>query len=305
MSTPTYVPYQAYKSKKHSRSFSSQKSAVSSSPSPPVHDSLAPQQPSSPQQYHPEVAYIPVHDGLPTITVPVPSKSPPVLAVNPASGPVPAAAAARESSQEPVSSPPLQLLVAPAVSLTPAPSPAPVAVSDARPPVPSGSTSTSGSTLSPLATRRTSTFRRIPSRVASTPVAPSRLRPGAEPRTMSLTSRHLDPSQPTRPPQSRLSTIILPGGPSPADSSQTRPSSRPTLSPQPQADATLPDRRTSAEPTDARPPSGSTGSVRATPSPSPSHTPATLTPIGSPSPSSTCIGTPGSSGCWPHRTNTL
>ncbi|KAH9050694.1 FYVE zinc finger-domain-containing protein [Lactarius hengduanensis] len=226
--------------------------AVSPSPSPPrpssVHDShpvqrtATPQPPPQPQQHAPENTQIIVSDGPATTTVSAPT-------------PIPAA------PQEEVSS-----TSSPSQPHTP-----PVVVSVAQS---TASTSTSP-TPSSMPTRRTSTFRHIPSRATTTPITPSPLSTGNYPRAGSLPSRHLDPNKASRP-HSRLSTVTL-------STLQDVPTSKAAASTQPQGDT---DQHTLTKTAGATLPAGPPVSVQRTPTETPSHTPAAPSPAISPSPSS-------------------
>ncbi|KAH9981221.1 FYVE zinc finger-domain-containing protein [Lactifluus volemus] len=284
MSTPQHVPYQAYKSKRHSRSFSNNFSTVSPCPSPPprpssVHDSL-PVQPA-PQQYSTENTQSTPSNGLQHVSPPpaTPSDASP-------SAPVPIAALPNPTQvvsppQETVCSSPSQTLSV--LSSPSTPTSSLVAVSDAGPMA--SSSSSSFPTTIPTRTRRTSTFRHIPSRSTVTPVIPSPLSPGGHSRTVSLTSRHVDPSKPSRP-HSHFSTLTL------GQSSQVEPSQA-VGSTQPQNGASQPGRRAATEVVDQRVHVGPPVPIHKTPSSSssPSHTPAVNSPITSPSPSSTHAST--------------
>jgi rabenosyn-5 len=284
------VPYQAYKvrlhvsprhfvntrkkSKRHSRSFSNSKLVVSPSPSPPppprpssVHDPLLVQPTPTPQprQHVPENAQITGSDG------------PPFTTTRSASVPIPAVTSAL---QEGVSSSPSQPHSVPASPIIAPPAP-PVVVSVAQS---IASTSTS-STPTSMRTRKISTFRHVPSRATSTPVAPSPLSIGNSPRAVSFPSRNLDPNKASRP-QSRLSTVTLFGNSSPAEASHDVPINKAVASTQPQGDTenhTL--TKTVGATSSVSPPV----SVQRTPSETPSHTPAASSPATSPSPSSVRI----------------
>ena len=122
-------------------------------------------------------------------------------------------------------------------------------VSDGRPTV-SPSTSSSPSSTR---TRKTSTFRHVPSRAAQTPIAPSPLTLGIDSRITSLPSRTLDPNKPHRP-HSRLSSVTFPSNPSQVPASQDVPVGRALAISQTQSDANPPDRRAVSEALDGPPP---------------------------------------------------
>lgn len=190
--------------------------------------------------------------------------------------------------QESVRSSPSQPLSVPSSPHVPA---SLVAVSDSEPMA--SSSSSPSPTSMPTRTRKTSTFRHVPSRSTPTPVIPSPLSPGGYSRTASLTSRHLDPNRPSRP-LSHLSTVTLLSNPSQVEPSQGVPVGRATASTQLQNDASQPDRHTATEVADGLPYAGPPISMHRTSSSSssPSHTHAASSPITSPSPSSTRTSTP-------------
>ena len=299
MSTPQYVPYQAYKvslvshflltrlnycqkSKRHSRTFST----VSPCPSPPrpssVYDTLPIQPAPQSQQYSTENTQSTPSNGLQHMPPPPapPSDASPSTPVPIVAPPNPTQVVS--TPQESVCSSPSQPLGVLSSPSTPASSL--VAVSDAGPM--ESSSSSSFPTTIPTRTRRTSTFRHVPSRSTVTPVIPSPLSPGGHSRTVTLTSRHLDPSKPSRP-HSHISTVSL-GQSSPVEFSQA------VGSTQPQNGASQPGRRTATEVVDQRVHVGPPVPIHKTPSSSssPSQTPAVHSPITSPSPSSTRISTP-------------
>ncbi|KAI9466288.1 FYVE zinc finger-domain-containing protein [Lactarius psammicola] len=275
MSTSPYVPYQAYKSKRHSRSFSNSLT-VSPSPSPPrpssAHDTLPVQHTPTPQsqsqQHAPENTQIIVSDGSSTTTT--------------LSAPAPIRAVISAPQEGPgVSSSPSQPHSVPASPMAP-PAP-PVVVSVAQS---TASTSTS-STPTSMRTRRTSTFRHVPSRATSTPVAPSPLSIGDNPRAGSLPSRNLDSNKASRP-HSRLSTVTLFSNSSPTEAPPDVPTSKAAASTQPQDDI---DQHTLTKTAGAPLPVGPPASVQRTLSEAPSHIPAASSPAVSPSPSSVRNGT--------------
>jgi rabenosyn-5 len=146
----------------------------------------------------------------------------------------------------------------------------------------------------PMRTRKTSTFRHVPSRVAQSPSVPSPLSTGKDnSRPVSQPSRILDPSKPHRP-LSRLSTVTVLGDSSQVPSSQDVAVGRTAASSQPASDINQSHRRTASEtiegssPTVLRP-----VPVRKTPSSSPTPTPAvSASPVTSSSPSLTRTTTP-------------
>ncbi|KAI9446380.1 FYVE zinc finger-domain-containing protein [Lactarius indigo] len=133
-----------------------------------------------------------------------------------------------------------------------------------------------------MPTRRTSTFRHIPSRATTTPVAPSPLSIGNYPRVGSLPSRNLDPNKASRP-YSRLSTVTLSSHSSPAAAPQDVPTSKAAASTQPQGNT---DQHTLIKTAGATLPADPPVSVPRTPTETPSYTPAAPSPAISPSPSS-------------------
>jgi hypothetical protein len=154
-----------------------------------------------------------------------------------------------------------------------------------------GPTASSSTNPSPILirTRKTSTFRHVPSRAAQTPIAPSPLSLGIT----SLPSRTLDPNKPHRP-HSRLSTVSFSSVTSQAPPSQDVPVGRAPAISQPQSDANQLDRRTASEVVDGHPPAVLLPfPVQKTPSSSPSPTPAvSASPVTSPSPPLTRTSTP-------------
>lgn len=143
-----------------------------------------------------------------------------------------------------------------------------------------------------MRTRRTSTFRHVPSRATQAPIVPSPLSSGKDrSRTASLPSRTLDANKPHKP-HSRLSTVTLPGDPSQAPRSQDVPVGRATGNGQHQSDANQPDRRVVVETGEG--PSSVVPlpfPMQRAPSSSPSQTPAASSPVASRSPSSTRTST--------------
>ncbi|KAI9510836.1 FYVE zinc finger-domain-containing protein, partial [Russula earlei] len=153
------------------------------------------------------------------------------------------------------------------------------------------SSSSSSQSQNPIRTRRTSTFRHIPSRSSQTPLVSSPLSPGRDySRTV---SRTIDPNGPQRS-HSRLSTVTLPNDTSQPPPTQDMPSGRATTINHPQNNATQPDRRIVTEIVDGHPPAVLLPvPVQKAPSSSPSLTPpASASPVASPSPSSTRTSTP-------------
>lgn len=223
----------------------------------PVQRTPTPQSPPPPQQHPPENAQITVLDGPPTTTT--------------VSAPVPIPAAPQQGVSS--TSLPSQPHSVPAPPIAP-----PVVVSVAQS---TASTSTRPTPIS-TPTRRTSTFRHIPSRATSTPVTPSPLSIGNYSRAGSLPSRHLDPNKASRP-HSRLSTVTLSSHSSPAEASQDVPTSKAAASTQPQGHT---DQHTLTKTAGATLPAGPPVSVQRTPTETPSHTPTAPSPAISPSPSS-------------------
>ncbi|KAI0306494.1 hypothetical protein B0F90DRAFT_764106 [Multifurca ochricompacta] len=212
------IPYQAYKSKRHSRTLSNNKLILSPSPSPPrpssVHDSppvqVQPQHPRHPS----EEAQGSVSDDLHTIRLPSVSSPSTLVPISTSSDP-----AHEASSQETASRPPPQPL-----TVTASPPASSVAISNTKPTMSSSSTSPTTS----MTTRRNSTFRRIPSRAALAPVIPSPLNPGNNSRTASLPLRHLDPNSGLTS-HRRLSTVTLLSTSPQAEPSQDVPVGRAAL----------------------------------------------------------------------------
>lgn len=290
MSTPPYVPYQAYRPKRHSQTFS--RSSVSSGPSSPrpislyLHDTPSVRPATQIQQYSPETNKNVVPNGLHVVTLPSGSAASPTPALTPPSTtgltaevvPMERAASASSSSQPPsVPATPLSSISSPEM------------VPDDRP---TASSSTSSSPTS-TRTRRTSTFRYVPARAAQTPIVPSTLSLAKDSRTTSLPSRSLDPNKPGRP-HSRLSTVTFPSDPPQAPASQDVPVGRAREISQSQSDAIQLDRRTASEATEGPSPTVLLPfPVQRTPSSSQSPTPAaSASPIASPSPPSTRTSTP-------------
>ena len=153
------------------------------------------------------------------------------------------------------------------------------------------STASSSTSPSPVSTRtrKTSTFRHVPSRAAQTPISPSPLSLGGT----SLPSRTLDLNKPHRH-QSRLSTVSFSSVTSQAPPSQDVPVGRAPAISQPHSDANQPDRRTASEAVNGHPPAVLLPfPVQKTPSSSPSPTPAVSgSPVTSPSPPLTRTSTP-------------
>jgi rabenosyn-5 len=265
------------KPKRHSHSFS--KPSVPPSPSPTsFHDSLSVQPVTQTQQHPPETIKSIGHNGLHIIT------APPGSVVTPARNPQSsitglATEAPVERTDSPSSSQTLSMPAAPLASTS--------SVPDGRPNV-SPSTSSSPSSTR---TRKTSTFRHVPSRAAQTPIASSPLTLGIT----SLPSRTLDPNKPHRP-HSRLSSVTFPSNPSQVPHSQDVPVGRALTISQPQSDANPPDRRTVSEAIDGPSPGVLLPfPVQKTPSSSSSRsqTPvASASPVTSPSPPSTRTSTP-------------
>ncbi len=230
--------------------------------SPLVQPTPTPTPQPQPQQHVPENTQIIVSDG------------PPIATTLSAPAPIPAVISA---PQEGVSSSPSQTNSVPASPIAP-PAP-PVVVSAAQS---TASTSTSSMPTS-MRTRRTSTFRHVPSRATLTPVAPSPLSIGNYPRAGSLPSRNLDPNKASRP-HSRLSTTVtLFSNSSPTEAPPDVPISKAAASTQPQGDT---DQYTLSKTAGATLPVGPPVSVQKTPSETPSHTPAAPSPATSPSPAS-------------------
>lgn len=256
MSASPYVPYQAYKSKRHSRSLSNSRLIVDPSPSPPrpssVHEPLLVQTTPAPQlqQHVPENTQNNVSDGPYTPS----ASAPPALVSAPQEG-------VRFPSSQPHSVP-----VSPIVPPVP-----PAAESMA-------STSTS-STPTSTRTRRTSTFRHVPSRAT---IPPSPLSTGTYTHAVSLPTRHLDPNKASRP-QSRLSTATLLGNSSPAEASQDAPVSKAVVSKPPQGDT---EQHTLTKTPNGTSTVGPPVSVQRTPSQTPPHTSTAPSPATSPSPTS-------------------
>ena len=141
------------------------------------------------------------------------------------------------------------------------------------------------STPTSIRTRRTSTFRHVPSRTTTTPVAPSPLSIGNVSHAGSLPSRQLDLNKAPRP-HSRLSTVTHFGNSSLAEASQDVPISKAVASPS-QADTDQHALTKTAGATLTVIP----GSVQKTPSGTPPHTSAVPSPTTSPSPPSMRTGT--------------
>ncbi|KAH9063357.1 FYVE zinc finger-domain-containing protein [Lactarius vividus] len=133
-----------------------------------------------------------------------------------------------------------------------------------------------------MPTRRTSTFRHIPSRATTTSITPSPLSSGNYSRAGSLPSRHLDPNKASRP-HSRLSTVTLSSHSSPSEALQDVPTTKAVGSTQTRGDT---DQHTLTNTPGATLPAGPPVSVQRTPTEIPSHTPAAPSPAISPSPSS-------------------
>ena len=252
------------KSKRHSRSFSNSKLAVSPSPSPPpllLQTTPSPQPQPQPQQHFRENTQITVSDGPPT--------------TRSASVPIPAVISA---PQESISSSPSQRH---SVSASPIVPPAPAVVIPVA--QPSASTSTR-STPTSIRTRKTSTFRHVPSRATLTPVAPSPLSIGNSPRAGSLLSRNLDPNKASRP-QSRLSTVTHFGNDnsSPAEASHDVPIGKAAAPTQSQGDT---ENHTLTKTAGATSSVGPPVPMQRAPSETPSYTAAVPSPATSPSPSS-------------------
>ncbi|VDB83082.1 unnamed protein product [Peniophora sp. CBMAI 1063] len=165
----------------------------------------------------------------------------------------------------------------PATSSMPLPSASP-----ARAPQPDLPPSPSSSTSSPVAGRRTSTFRRVPLRAVSNatqPVHPSPLRPsGAHTRTISLSSANLAPAPPAKDsPRTRLSSYF--GG-----TSSPAPSISQSISPL-RGNTPLPTSPANeiAQPS-ARPATSSSPSITPSLSPAPASTPSPAPRISTASP---------------------
>ena len=158
-------------------------------------------------------------------------------------------------------------------------------------PTPSSSTNSSPTLTR---TRKTSTFRHVPARVAQASIVPSPL--GKDSRTTSLPSRSLDPNKPHRP-HSRLSTVTFPSDPSQAPASQDVSVGMARTTSQSQSDAIQLDRRTPSEATNGPSPTVPVPfPVQRTPSssqpPTPAASAASVSPVTSPSPPSTRTSTP-------------
>ena len=186
---------------------------ISPSPSP---DTLIVQPIPTPtpqsQQHVPENTQITTSESLPVTTT--------------LSAPIPIPAVTSGVSSSP--SQPHIVPVSPIASLTP-----PVVVSVAQ----STASTSTGSTPTSITTRRTSTFRHVPSRAPSTPIAPFPLSIGNQVRASSLHLRNLDSNKASRP-HSRLSTVSLFNNSSPIDIPEDAPTSNAAAaaSTQPQGD---------------------------------------------------------------------
>ena len=242
---------------------------VSPCPSPPrpssVHDPFLVQPTPTPQ------SQLQPHQNVLENTQNAVSDGPAVNTTRSASVPIPAVISAL---QEGVSSSPSRPHSVHASPVAP-PAP-PVVVSVAQS---SASTSTN-STPTSMRTRKTSTFRHVPSRTPMTPVAPSPLSIGNSPH--SLPSRNLDLNKASRP-QSRLSTVTHFGNSSPAEASHDAPISKTAPFTQPQGDTESP---SLTKPSGATSSLGTPVSMQRTRSETPSYTPAAPSPVTSPSPSS-------------------
>jgi rabenosyn-5 len=307
MSTPPYVPYQAYRvctrvfspahltgfiarqPKRHSQTFS--RSSVSPGPSSPrpislhLHDTPSVRPATQLQQHSPETNKNVVPNGLHVVTAPSGS-----AASHLTRAPTPPSSTALTTEIVSVERAASSSSQPPSVPATPLPSTSsPVMVPDDRP---TASSSTSSSPTS-TRTRKTSTFRHVPARAAQTPIVPSTLSPGKDSRTTSLPSRTIDPNKPHRP-HSRLSTVTFPSDPPQAPASRDVPVGRAWAISQSQSDANQLDRRTPSEATEGPSPTVLLPiPVQKTPSSSQSPTPAaSASPVTSPSPPSTRTSTP-------------
>ncbi len=306
MSTPPYVPYQAYKvrfvsfpahltefiaqkPKRHSQTFS--RSSVSPGPSSPrpisFHDTPSVQPPQI-QQQPPETNKSVVPNGLHVVTTPS------GLAVSPltsAPTPPPSTGLTTEVTAVPVKRTTSSSSQPPSVPATPlASTSSSVVVPDDRP-MASSSTSSSPTSTRP---RKISTFRHVPARAAQTPIVSSPLSLGKDSRITSLPSRTpLDPNKPHRP-HSRLSTVTFPSDSPQAPPSQGVPVGRARAISQSQSEVCQPDRHTTSDAADGHSPTVLLPfPVQRTPSISPSLTPAaSASPVASPSPPSTRTSTP-------------
>jgi hypothetical protein len=307
MSTPPYVPYQAYRvcicvfsvptrlsllprqPKRHSQTFS--RSSVSPGPSSPrpislhLHDTASVRPATRIQQHSPEINKNVVPNGLHIVTAPLSSAASPLTPALPPSTTGLTTEVERVTPSSP--QPPTSVPATPLSSTS-----SPVMVPDNGPTAPSSTNSSPNSTR----TRKTSTFRHVPARAAQTPIVPSTLSLGKDSRITSLSSRTLDPNKPHRP-HSRLSTVTFPSDPSQASASQDVPLGRARAISQSQSDANQLDRRTTSEATEGPSPTALLPfPVQRTPSLSQSPTPAasvaSASPVTSPSPPSTRTSTP-------------
>ncbi len=310
MSTPRYVPYQAYrvrlqvffpahltdfiaqKPKRHSQTFSQ---TFSKRPAPPgpssphsnsLHDNTSVQPATQTQQHHPEANKGVVPNGLHVIATPSGSPGSSLTAAQtpPSSAGltievVPVERAASSSSQPPsVPATPLSSTSSPVM-------------------VPDGTltaSSSTGSSPTSTRTRKTSTFRHVPARAAQTPIVTSPLSLGKDSRITSLPSRTLDPNKPHKP-HSRLSTVTFPTDTPQAPPSQDVTVGRTRMVSQSQSDVNQPDRRSASDVADGLSPTVLLPiPMQKTPSSSSqSPTPAaSASSVTSPSPPSTRTSTP-------------
>ena len=162
--------------------------------------------------------------------------------------------------------------------------PASPIVPPAHPPAQATASASTSSTPTSMRTRRTSTFRHVPSRAS---IAPSPLSVGNLPNAGTPPTRHLDPNKASRP-QSRLSTVTLFGNSSPAEASQDVLVSKAAVSTLPQGDT---DQHTVTKTPNTTSTVGPPVSVQKAPSQTPPHTSAAPSPTASPSPTSVRTGT--------------
>ncbi|KAI0065423.1 hypothetical protein BV25DRAFT_1821825 [Artomyces pyxidatus] len=287
MASPPFVPYQAYKSKRHSRSLSNQKLSITPEPSPPrpAHAQASESLPvplrlslDLPEEHDTGSSQRPVSaDMVPQIRFPPASPSPSE----------PASPASARDTHFPSPKPPNGGLSF---------------VANAEPSLPSSSKDAAPLPKpTPLPTRRTSTFRHVPSRNTSVPSSPSPLRPDSHLRTSSIASRQFDLAKPKAEPRSRLSSTAVARTPSGESQPQSNGSSRfstPSTSPQPpQKEAPhIQIQRASSGASDIprRVDSMTQPPIPPLKTSSPTITPANLTPVTSPSASTpnTRSGTP-------------
>ncbi|KAI0312178.1 FYVE zinc finger-domain-containing protein [Amylostereum chailletii] len=292
-SSPSHVPYQAYRSKRHSRTPSNLQSVPPSSP---------PSRPSS-ALYVDSTRTTPPHPSTNTAADSHALHSPLALAeIAPWNRPKPALAIPTSPTFLPNSPPATPTKGEPESSAHLAPNNGPdfpattlARISNGRPssttsspttvasPHPQSSTSSS-KPIDTIPTRRTSTFRYVPLRNVSAPSSPSPLRP-THSRVTSLTSRQLEPLPTVKgSPRSRLSTLGAGSVNMPSQFISSSPASQPQPPPKDAPSLSL----------DVRPHQAEQPPKPPTKSPSPRQTPA-ITPAVSPAPVSTSLPRPGSS----------